>query len=302
MLQSFPFEVAAFVGAWLASVGLLWGLFERVDSVASPEVKRRMSAWIRDADPRQRLNRLSALFVDAFDHVFGERHLSWRCFSRSVVASFLFTFVVTLVFLSYSFDYFAIEVDDVGEHGVLTLSLGLVVLLVILTLFFNALPDYVSLFETRVAIGLVRRTSSRATFAAILVVDVVLTAIISGALCLAMYGTVNAAPSGAQLAWDSREYWSGFWQVLTRWDAQREFNGPPIWIFFWSGFFTSAWLWLFVAGGFLARLALPAQRMLGFARYALDVDGRPFLALAAMAIVVVTAGFIVAGGLALALS
>ena len=78
-------------------MGGLWILFSRAETVASPEAKAAITSWLRNVKPEGTLSNWPSTFADVFDSVFGKKHLSWRCFWRSCIASFLAVSVVGLI-------------------------------------------------------------------------------------------------------------------------------------------------------------------------------------------------------------
>ena len=71
---------------WLALLAGVWFLFDKAESVASHDTKLRITRWLRGIELRP-MPSWPSTFALMFDHVFGSRHLSWQCFSRSCLAS-----------------------------------------------------------------------------------------------------------------------------------------------------------------------------------------------------------------------
>lgn len=76
-----------YVASWASVTGGVWALFDRAETVATEEAKQAVARWLRNLDPAGPLEWWPATFAAVFDRVFGARHLSWRCFGRSCVAS-----------------------------------------------------------------------------------------------------------------------------------------------------------------------------------------------------------------------
>ena len=77
----------AYTLAWLAVGSGIWALFDRAESTITPEFRASVSSRLRNIDASEALRSWPEAFGHMFDAVFGGRHLSWRCFRRSVVAS-----------------------------------------------------------------------------------------------------------------------------------------------------------------------------------------------------------------------
>jgi hypothetical protein len=119
-----------------------YGLFAWLDNNASEEAKAALAATmkLKQYDRKQ----IASALVEVFDRIY-----SYPLFSlRSVVRSFLFSFIVTLIYV-YEFQPSAFEavrqipsskfddLDKIDAYGALYM------------LFFNAATDYVALFVIR---------------------------------------------------------------------------------------------------------------------------------------------------------
>jgi hypothetical protein len=129
-----------------ALVGIVWKFFERVESLLTENTKLEIAVWLLD---RKRLSptfqNWPDTFAKVFDRVFGTKHLSWKCFLRSCVAS---TTVFILTICLTSKDPFAFHVS----HQVLAV--------IIMAGGFGCLSDYASLLETRWSLSLMSRSRS----------------------------------------------------------------------------------------------------------------------------------------------
>jgi hypothetical protein len=83
-INSPPGQLAA--GGVLA--GIVWKFFERVEAVLTDNTKLEIAVWLLD---RKKLSPTFQswpdMFAKVFDRVFGEKHLSWKCFRRSCLAT-----------------------------------------------------------------------------------------------------------------------------------------------------------------------------------------------------------------------
>jgi len=129
------------MGGWFAGVRAIRALSEYVDKVISKEAKWQAAHWFESRPPNLVL-KLAGIFRDAFDSVFGTRHLSWACFWRSCLASYVAAIILSFIWLSLE------PTGMKSEH--LLLDYGLLLTMV---LFVNIWPDYVSLLKTRYVIS-----------------------------------------------------------------------------------------------------------------------------------------------------
>ena len=179
-------------------------------------------------------------FCVLFDAVFGERHLSIRCFLRSSLAS-----IVTVLSL------FVLFGPVLGLLNTRTLTTIDLLHALILGAAINVIPDYVSLYETR---WLLKRFETVRSFpgqVAVLVADLVITGAIT-------WGAINAwqwvGPGGGRML--STVELLALFSVYS--------------IFFYSTFLTSVWAWLYCSSLWFMRLFTRSPL-----KYLLDVEKQP---------------------------
>jgi ABC-type spermidine/putrescine transport system permease subunit I len=93
LINSPPGQLAA--GGALA--GIVWKFFERVESVLTDQTKLEIAVWLLGVKVGQKVGPWPDTFAKVFDRVFGESHLSWKCFWRSVTASVGITLIVFII-------------------------------------------------------------------------------------------------------------------------------------------------------------------------------------------------------------
>ena len=83
---------------------MLWKLihrfFEFSEKHLAPDTKDSIASWLLEAKAPEKVNTWIDTFPDVFDAVFGKRHLSWRCFWRSAIATNIGLGVVLVVDLA----------------------------------------------------------------------------------------------------------------------------------------------------------------------------------------------------------
>jgi len=218
--------------------GLLAGVyawFKMVDEVLAPDVKREITRWLRVRNLETGIIADEAVnwpetFAMVFDRVFGEKHLSWKCFFRSCLASYAVVGVVILLTSS--------------PRNPLTVEM--IPYIMIYGLLANALPDYVSLLETRYLLGRMSHTQSALIWFVLIVTDLIVTAAIALLVThiILSFWWVGDDP----LSW--RWTFSGFYEHFTDFHQANTAT-----IFFFPAFFTSIWLWLYAGSGFLLKAA-----------------------------------------------
>ena len=158
----------------------------------------------------------------------------------------------------------------------------------------SLLPDYVSLLETRYVIHLMRRRPSAGWTTILLIVDVTATAVTAALGLLLGVAVVRVLENDTSFSW---HLFDGLIQATiyhlinaVHFHAWKPgFLNPGVW--FYSAFFTSIWLWVYV----LASVTLKSMRYLnvgiGAMRRMLDIDHKPITSVGMIALIMVTVGY-----------
>jgi hypothetical protein len=246
LIQSPPGQLAA--GGVLA--GIVWKFFERVEAVLKDDTKLEIAVWLLGVKVGQKVEPWPGTFAKVFDRVFGTKHLSWKCFWRSAVASIVSSLLaLTLV----------VRPTEWG-HGPTVWVLTFIV-------FSNVFPDYLSLLETRALLAILKRRSGFLPSFILIVVD----------LCF----TIVIAEQGAVLAINilitkfkrmPAESWYVFMHPAF---IVQSVNSGHLWFLVYPAFFTSIWLWLYAGSGFILKAARRFD--VGFAWFnrRFDIEKRP---------------------------
>ncbi|MEQ9399383.1 MAG: hypothetical protein RJQ04_09425 [Longimicrobiales bacterium] len=287
-----------YVFAWASLTAAVWFLFDRAERTVSDDVRDRTAAWILEADPAAAVQGLPSHFAALFDRIFGDRHLSLRCFWRSTVASFVTVGAITLLYFATGRRFHGLDTDL--QTWKMSISVGLVMGLA--TGLVNVLPDYVSLLQTRLVLRwAARRAPGRGRLAAALAIDAVVTGAIAFAAAFGILSLLWWGPEYGRLVMSTVPYLGAFLvDVLTlapqaglrAGDVEIALSNVPIGIFFYSTFLTSVWLWLYALSVPLSRVLVRAGRGMGFLLRAADVSRHPFRALGFASVLVVSALFL----------
>ena len=204
----------------------------------SREKKDTLALWLMGAGTEENW---SKSFLDLFDSLFGERHLSVRCLFRSCLASLISVSLIWgLMIWTGTLD--RVVFGSLGFGNALMIGIAV-----------NFVADYVSLLETRYLLGRVPRLRKFSAQALVLIVDLVITAaIILLAIWLAQRSGLFVVESADWLS-------VGL--------AFSIYSAP-----FYSTFLTSIWTWVYIVSTWVIRT---------FARLRLaewiDVEHRPTL-------------------------
>ncbi len=93
LINSPPGQLVA--GGVLA--GIVWKFFERVEAVLNEDTKLEIAVWLLGVKTAEKVQGWPDTFARVFDRVFGTKHLSWKCFLRSCLASFSVALIAWLV-------------------------------------------------------------------------------------------------------------------------------------------------------------------------------------------------------------
>jgi hypothetical protein len=283
-IQSPPGQLAA--GGVLA--GIVWKFFERVETVLTDDTKLEIAVWLLGVKVGEKVEPWSGTFAKVFDRVFGAKHLSWKCLTRSCLATLASCFLTSFLVYIYLRPRTLPNYPSTShlEWGPLLANSSAAFVFV----FFFA---YLSLLETRFILKLLLRSSSWLIVLGLLVTDVVMTGL-TGALpsYLANVGpTVHPVASYLhQLALD-RQSDELAKAELEQTQAELQHENPPdlfhqqvvnrerretegefrklaldekdlpnqalfrILIIWLPTFFTSIWLWLYAGSGFILKAA-----------------------------------------------
>lgn len=352
-----------YLTVWAATTGGLWFLFEKAEAATSGTLKQKVAGWITHRDPAEGIWSIPEQFSDLFDNAFGSRHLSFRCFAGSAVASIVSVLVLlglwlTLFWPIESLAY--VPLDGRFQRLITSVDLASLVdegvaVAVLFAVLINVLPDYVSLLQTRIVLGWLSKGGHLAKG---LGLDLLLTTTLSAVAVIGVskvtinlqagpeavvrmttldpaYGIpeilgvshrqTTAAPDTARA--DVRALEARGMEALSRCEAhvassECEFTAyysfdddftfkpltsfpeglweqttfheeiaVPLGIFFYSAFFTSAWLWLYAASVLISHILLKMNNGLGFLLRVTDVQEHPFRSVGFVSVLIVSGLF-----------
>jgi len=266
--------------SWLATSGGVWGLFSIAEDALKPEARRAISRWLRNLDSTSAFANWPASFATLFDRIFGERHLSARCFWRSCAASFASVVVITTLWMAVRPHQFARFIQNSNYIFLMLIFVSACAL--------NLIPDYLSLLETRYFIRFMSRTHSLTRIAAFLFLGLVISAVIIS-IAFLYWGMPFVYRPGHPVF----ESFLGMLSHLITLSSVSE-GIPSFGICFYSTFSTSVWLWLYA----LSTLLVRAERHLGLGlrrfRSIIDIDKKPVRCVGFVAVVLVTLVYLMA--------
>jgi hypothetical protein len=268
---SVPFVVA----------GTVFGVFELGERLASQRAKDALSRWLVSFDV-QNAKALPEGTQELFERLFGERHFSWKCFVRSAMFSVGAMAFAGLLCLLVSPESFGREFGSVVLFGGFFLTLWLSLSIFI---------DYLSLFKTRIILRSITQIPGANSVIAIgfmLIIDYLVYRVLFSIGFSAV----------AQIQMDFNFIVRGWKYTTILQDLRQMFEGAidlqamlPLFpsmgtgwfIWYWSGFAPSIWMWLYVLALFVTRTLLRSEKLVNWLRWFLDVEKNPFRSIGAVA-------------------
>src|SRR6266542_5652251 len=237
---------------WTALLAGVWFLFDKSESVASQDTKLRITRWLKGLDLEVTTSSWPATFISLFDGVFGKRHLSWRCFFRSCVASSCVVAIVLLVWAGFHWNSVLL---------VIRLGAGAASIFVVLLTFttcMSLIPDYVSLLKTRYILRWLKGSRSYGWIVTLLALDLLATGCLALGVYAGMWWSFSAysRATGGQvsplsflpLLVNTILTWNFGYMFITPpgyHGTYRVDDGIPFAIWFIAAFFTSMWATLY---------------------------------------------------------
>ena len=268
-----PIAVVALGGA--AFYGVLKA-FDAIEKGLNKDTKETLSLHLMELNPESCVRDWPATFAEVFDRVFTKKHLSWACFWRSCVASF----VSVVVIYAGTIPFDPTWRDRIVEAYFFTTLL-------------NLLPDYISLLESRFAIRLMASKSSPFRVLSLLVLDAAATLAVFWFFIRVVLHPLSQADwlwqyfKGPSFTYFGSKTPPELWFFLDpRLFDIYSFDAPRYWfslaisgVHLYSTFFTSVWVWLYALSGLIVRGA----RSFEFVRDRLNVVERPLYSMGLVA-------------------
>ena len=249
LINSPPGQLVA--GAALA--GIVWKFFERVEAVLYDDTKLEVALWLWDIKTTEKAQKWSLALTTIFQRIFGAKQFSWKCISRSTIASTAALIGASLL----SLPPLRAHPENFNWHWIVALWAGCVT------------SDFISLLLTRSFFSLMERYPTRAV--SFIIADFLLSVIFAW-LFFDLWGSAY---------YTLREFWIG--TIILPWEIDKAMIlhflrtlllkvrdipsfalvvsdevGPTVDMhsaFVLSSLITSIPLWLFAGSGFLLKAA-----------------------------------------------
>jgi serine/threonine protein kinase len=282
-------EVLSFFGTWTAVGFGLLALFREGEKLMSGESRAQVSDWLLSESFADRPANWPSTFVDLFDAVFTENHLSWTCFHRSALTSVL---VITVLFSGFA---------GVGWITLPTSLMGFVEIAALLgiPISLNIVIDYASLFETRWVLGRMSRSNRMPVHLLYLGMDLVLT-VLCVILPVAILQIFGLGLMTEFSIWSTAFWYQLYSAIVNTAELFVAFTGEHLGeiprvmsVMLLSTLFTSVWVWLYAGAGLVLRITYPILESLDWLTRHLNVETHPVHAMGMLLVFLVSLGFAV---------
>ena len=226
-----------------AMVAFVWGLsvfvavsFWNLEEVLSKESKTRLVNLLSKESFGHLLGLIPGIIFKSTQSLFGEKFFTSLEFLISIILSTVFFLLVCLFWYSINSKSVEIFLESIYPLDIANF--------LIYFLLFNLIVDYFSLVETRYLIFLSRKSDNWQFLCAILLLDAVITLLIS---------LIPLAIVSLEFNWDTfdlfmNKFFDGLIFVNSHpWE-------PPLGLFFYTTFLTSIWIWIFVLATLLTKV------------------------------------------------
>lgn len=311
-LQILP--TASILGTGIIGTGfliffLINALFWNADDLLSDHVQALLRVKIRDVtgsiDISSSVKALATTYMALFDAVFGKTYISWKRLRRSWAISTVSVIAMTLLWWFLRPEQF--EALLVRTERDIT---GLFGAVIITAYILNLVPDYVSAIQTRWFIGMLNEVASSKLIVILIIVtamiliagDIMLTSLVFTFFFAAFafsFDFLYGLSKEIRNVWDILQFESYEQAVLWLFEfgptLQVHVSGNvSIGVFFYSTFFASVWLWIFVSalimGNFGAWMLRPVYSFLG-PKMAYAVEWKPIRFIGLIGATIGTVGY-----------
>jgi hypothetical protein len=242
-------------------LGLLYAIdkfFKLVEEKLSDDTKLEIAVWLVGVKVGQKVEPWPKTFAQVFNRVFGKQHFSLKCLSRSIAITIGISLLwAPLYALRGSLGYFT------GDET-LRFTAQFTLLLLVLSLLINVLPDYCSLGETRIVLWAMQKTNHAHAWILLLFADLFVT-MLSSVMTFVLWGVVSTyfaaafgighpvKPGIIAHSLDARSFMTIQHALYYGW----YYGVDPLWfmMFVLPCILTSIWLWLYAGSGFLLKAA-----------------------------------------------
>jgi hypothetical protein len=254
------------LGRTATSIGMgfaVWKFFDTLDGLVQDAQKVKIARWLKVKNFEsnlafEQIETWPTTFAGIFDRVFGNRHLSVKCFLRSSLVSLVLSIVA---WLSVFGEFHSIMPG--GRRWKVVLISRFIWPYV---LFVNVIPDYLSLLVSRGILTLMQQSRVVWVWVCYLILDTILTFYLAALAVVIVMQIRSPSPDSAYslrfLLHPSLIFQILFDDFLISVNVEDLTNGSSaadgimishFWFYLLPACFTSLWLWLYVLSGAIVK-------------------------------------------------
>jgi hypothetical protein len=273
------------LGSVFALASGTYYLFAFLDRNASATARAEIAAWLNTVPStgpttlRHTEAEWLRVFTWSFDQVFGRKALSWQRIRRSWVISTVVVIGLTLLWAAIRREQFYALLTH-ADRDTLGIFKGVLFTAYIL----NLAPDYISALQTHLLITYFQSRKLLLSWTIpVLIADAAFKTVIfliAYTVFVAIFATLYAFFKEIRDVWSATGFttlesaWKEFFKFGPYLSAQNPGN-PSLGIFYYSTFFPSVWLWLFMVSMYVFKALFALLRFLGLTRWLFDIERYP---------------------------
>ena len=249
--------------------------FEWFDGMVNDEGRQALTNQLKNYPTDERIDSWATVFPNLIDRVFGTRVLSPIFLMKSFYASMIAIILVRLVYLRFLIGYLTINAITSSILSAVIFTLGT-----------SFIPDYFSLLVSRKIVNSIGRDSSIRRIVLLLLCDTAATTLLAWFACaLGILTLPILAPSyGAD---NVHDIWlssliTGKGYGPAGFDQTEHFANLYTTTFY-SAYFTSIWLWLYILSIFCIKVLHKVRRIWVKVMPYLDIERKPLVAIGRVA-------------------
>lgn len=281
----------SFLGSWLVIVGFIWKVFGDVDDLFSSEVKQKLSNGLKSTNYGSYYSAAVVSFNNLSDKLFGKSIISFRSLAVSAALSLGSAYIITLLWIAIDTRFLDVLIQS-----------GFIKAVLIIPIFLNIIPDFLSIIETRLVAKLLTRTKSIFLQFVILVFDFFVTmAIFTMCWHVLIVGILNHEGNY------HGSYYLLFIEVLEsiaifgpNFISISSFDNEAFHIYSFFSIFafttltTSVWLWLHLASIHLIKLSPKIGKLNMLTEKYLNIEEKPFKSAGFLMVTFITLVYVLA--------
>jgi len=134
-----------FFGTWITTVAFFTAIFFAFGANNTKKERDDIIKWLRKRNPGRSVpTEWPQVFAGIFDRYFGEKHISWRCISKSCLWSFLSVLILFFISNLRNPGSYDIVLLFTGTKGIKNLLISVMQTIIV--------PNYISLLKSRITI------------------------------------------------------------------------------------------------------------------------------------------------------